>query len=75
MQRGSRSWNRQIGARRLGQRVKSCAVLDQRPDFGGEESIDKNKQTMTIPARTVATNMTWTNLRCCRGAIFWPNVL
>ena len=40
-------------------------MLTQRPDFGGEESIDKNKQTMTIPARPVATNTIWTDLRCC----------
>jgi hypothetical protein len=48
--------------------------VTQRPNFGGEESIDKNKQTMTIPARTVATNMTRTSLRCYTGAIFLPNV-
>ena len=32
------------------------------PILGGEESIDKNKQTMTIPAIPVATTMTRTDL-------------
>jgi hypothetical protein len=34
------------------------ARVSQRPTVGGEDSIDKNKQRMTIPARIVATNIT-----------------
>ena len=40
-----------------GRCARLSAAFDQRPDFGGEKSIDKNKQTMTNPARTAATSM------------------
>ena len=42
--------------------VESCVNLSarvpQRPTVGGEDSIDKNKQRMTIPPRIVATHIT-----------------
>jgi len=38
--------------------VSLSAQVSQRPTVGGEDSIDKNKQRMTIPPRIVATNIT-----------------
>ena len=37
--------------------VKLSADLPQRPTDGGEESMDKNKQRMTIPPSIVATHI------------------
>jgi len=37
--------------------VKLSGLVPQRPTVGGEDSIDKNKQSMTIPARIVATHI------------------
>jgi hypothetical protein len=38
--------------------VSDCPqVMSQRPTEGGEDSIDKNKQRITSPARTVATHI------------------
>jgi len=42
--------------------VNLSAETTQRPTVGGEESIDKNKQRMTIPPRIVATHIPGTNL-------------
>ena len=46
--------------------VHACVNLSaetfQRPTVGGEDSIDKNKQRMTIPPRIVATHITRTSL-------------
>jgi hypothetical protein len=46
--------------------IRACVNLSaktpQRPIVGGEESIDKNKQRMTIPPRIVATHIPGTNL-------------
>src|SRR5438270_428764 len=37
--------------------VKMSALVTQRPTVGGEDSIDKNKQSMTIPPRIAATHI------------------
>jgi len=42
----------------VGSCVSLSAQVSQRPTVGGEDSIDKNKQRMTIPPRIVATHIT-----------------
>lgn len=37
--------------------VKLSAAMSQRPTEGGEDSMDKNKQRITMPARIEATHI------------------
>ena len=52
----------QHGVRHMHACVNLSAETSQRPTVGGEDSMDKNKQRMTIPPRIVATHITGTNL-------------
>jgi hypothetical protein len=59
---GLSSFAGQCGVRQIHACVNLSAQTTQRPTVGGEESIDKNKQRMTIPPRIVATHIPGTNL-------------
>jgi hypothetical protein len=56
---GRKDWraNRTNCQRVTGPCVKMSALVTQRPSVGGEDSMDKNKQSMTIPPRIVATHI------------------
>ena len=62
-----------LSSRPGGRCVNLSAQTTQRPRVGGDDRIDKNKQRITIPPRTVATHITGLASGWFTDAIYLPN--